>query len=195
MRVILAVAAVLIVISAAFVVLNIYQKPITFGNGFGWDGGRYGNISLQFILNREILDVDPFARRLLTPYIVSKLYSYNQDAQKIDAEAIRQEFARLNIFASILSSILLTGWLALRLVYWRLAALLGSLYVLHWLGPLRFAFYYPTLVDSLTMLGIMSFLLISEWVIRSKGSYISVLSLSAVVGITTFNQAQFPLSM
>ena len=179
-----------IAISLGFVLLALifaiafgeaFQPPIKKNNGFGWDGSSYGKMSAQFAAGETVRAQMPFVRRLATPWLAAQAARATAETDDIASEDILRGFKIVNLAAAVAAALLLAAWLAFHLRHWRLAALLGSLYVWHWIAPVRYVIFYPAYADPLFHLSLAASLWAMEWVKKSDYSYLSILSLATAV--------------
>ena len=168
-----------------------FQPPLKQNNGFGWDGSVYGQMSAQFAAGETVRAQMPFARRLATPWLAAQAAQAMAETDKIAPEDILRGFKIVNLAAAVAAALLLAAWLAFHLRHWQLAALLGSLYVWHWIAPVRYVIFYPAYADPLFHLSLAAALWAMEWVKKSGYSYLSILSLAVAVaaGVTARESA------
>lgn len=124
-----------------FVLINVLshtlQHPISFNNGQGFDGVEYFKVAEQLANHRLPNANAPFVYRIGTPLIVSLFFGSD----------LLLGFKIINIAGNLLASVLFVFWLRLYLNDWKTRVLLETLFLVMWLGPVRFVYYYPAYVD------------------------------------------------
>ena len=158
-----------------------FQPPLKHNDGFGWDGSVYGSMSAKFVAGQPVRAPMPFVRRFATPWLAAQAARATADTASVAPKDILRGFKIINLAAAIATALLLAAWLAFHLRHWSIAALLGSFYVWHWIAPVRYVIFSPAYVDPLFHLSLVVALWAMEWVKKSGRSYLSILSLAAVV--------------
>ncbi len=132
----------LLLIAAAFFWAGQLESPISYQDGFGWDGVEYGRMAAQFAAGVAPKAEAPFVYRIGTPWLVARLSPDNPLAG----------FRLLNLGASLIAPLLLFAWFkSFRLEPFMRLLMLAS-FLLAWHTPLRFSFFYPVWVDPLLWL-------------------------------------------
>ena len=127
----------------------LFQGPITYNNGLGWDGSHYAQLASQ--CGRERLQaLEPFTYRIGVPCI----------AALIPADP-RLGLQVVNVAAAVLLLFLLDAWLRRHLSS-RVAVVLLAAFAFHWVAPLRQVWWYPTYIDPGALCAIVGALLASR---------------------------------
>lgn len=130
--------AITALIAGFFILFSfIFQEPISYNSGLGWDGAEYFKAAKSIAENRAPEAKAPFVYRMGTPYLVAKLFP--QD--------LKAGFFYLNLVFSVINIFLVQLFLGL---FIKNRALLISgviLYAGYWQAPLRLTFFYPAHAD------------------------------------------------
>jgi hypothetical protein len=167
----------LIAILFVFVVVNItsqvFQNPITYNNGRGWDGVAYYRVAEQFADGHLPSADAPYVYRIGTPLLASK----------VSKSDLLFGFKVQNILANLVTAVLLTLWLRRHLGDWKIRTLLVTLFLVQWHGPTRWVYFYPAYTDPWLFAIILAGLTcIQEAVARPTFVLVSCLSLVALAG-------------
>lgn len=117
-----------------------------------WDSDEYFLMAQQMAAGETVTASAPYAYRVLTPWIVSRCCSAD----------IQSGFLAVNLLAGVATALLLGVWLRQFVSSAGIRLLIVAGVVLHWLGPIRFSFYYPVYVDPLFQLLVVAALIASE---------------------------------
>ncbi|MBB6050008.1 hypothetical protein [Armatimonas rosea] len=131
----------------------VFQKPLTYHDGQGWDGVAYYQLAQQVAQHEPLRAIGPFAFRLGTPVLVGVLFPGK----------LLLGFKLVNLIGCLLSTVLLTFWLR-RFVassWLRLALVVGSL--TQWHAPLRFTAHYAAYTDPWLFVFLLGGLLALPW--------------------------------
>lgn len=116
---------------------QVFQKRVSNNDGMGWDGQGYYEIAEQFSKGQVPHVRKPLAYRIGVPFLVSLG----------PTDDILLNFKIVNIIANFLTVFFLMVWLKLYLKSSVLRIVLVTLFMIQYLGPVRFTYYYPALVD------------------------------------------------
>lgn len=124
-----------LILAAAFLAVNVasalFQKPLSYHDGKGFEGVRYFQIAEEFAQGKPIAAEAPFVYRAGTPFL----------AAHVSKRDLFFSFKAVNIVANILSLALLIVWLRLYVRDWKIRVLLGLMYLLQWDAPPRFLWF------------------------------------------------------
>lgn len=126
-----------------------WQHPLTTEGGLGWDGAQYVQLAAQ-CWRQPLQALEPFVYRIGAPCLAALVPA-----------SPRTGLFSINLAASVLLLFLLAAWLG-RVVDRRIVPWLLAVFAFHWLGPLRYTFWYPTYVDPLAMCAIVGALLLRD---------------------------------
>jgi hypothetical protein len=130
--------AITALIAGFFIVLSfIFQEPISYNSGLGWDGAEYFKAAQNIAENQTPEAKAPFVYRIGTPFLVAKLFP----------EDLKAGFFYINLAFSVINIFLVQLFLGL---FIKNRALLISgviLYAGYWQAPLRLTFFYPVHAD------------------------------------------------
>ncbi len=132
----------LLLIAVAFFWARQLESPISFQDGFGWDGVEYGRMAAQFAAGEAPRAEAPFVYRIGTPWLVAQLSPDNPLAG----------FWLLNLGAALVAPLLLFAWFKSFKLKAIIRLLMLASFLFAWHTPLRFTFYYPVWVDPLMWL-------------------------------------------
>lgn len=152
-------------LAAAAVALSALTQPaIAVEGGLGWDGAQYARLTAQ-CWTAPLAALEPFVYRIGTPCL----------AALIPAEPRTALFA-VNLAASVLLLFLFAAWLR-RLVTRAIVPWLLVVFAFHWLGPLRYTWWYPTYVDPLALCAVVGALLLAA----RPAAFVAVCAAGALV--------------
>ncbi|MGH9383216.1 MAG: hypothetical protein ACRD2N_02840 [Vicinamibacterales bacterium] len=137
-------------LTALVIALSIlFQKPITYNNGLGWDGSQYAELTAQCW--REPLNArEPFAYRIGAPCLAALV-----------PLAPRLGLWTVNVAASVLLLFLVDAWVR-RHVSSTIAPWLLAGFAFHWVAPLRQVWWYPTYIDPGALCAMVGALLMAH---------------------------------
>lgn len=136
-----------------------------------WDSDEYFLMAEQLAAGQTITAAAPYSYRVLTPWIVSQCCSAN----------IQIGFLIVNVAAGVATALLLIHWLRQFTSSEAVRLLVVSGFVLHWIGPIRFPFYYPAYVDPVFQLIVIAALISGEWLRQEPSTRNGVLYALLVV--------------
>lgn len=116
-----------------------------------WDSDEYFLMAQQLGSGEAITAAAPYAYRVLTPWLVARLFG-----------DIQLGFLIVNLAAGTALALLLTFWLRHFVASAGVRLLMVAAYALQWHGPLRFVFYYPAYVDPLFQVFVVAALIVAE---------------------------------
>lgn len=116
-----------------------------------WDSDEYFLMAQQFGSGEPVTAAAPYAYRVLTPWVVSRLFS-----------DVQQGFLLINLAAGAALAVLLVFWLRHFIEHAGVRLVMVAAYALQWHGPIRFVFYYPAYVDPLFQVFLLAGLLAGE---------------------------------
>lgn len=144
----------LVLIAVCFVLTvllsSVFQKPLSFNDGKGWDGAVYYRMAEQFAGHELPKAGGPYVYRIGTPFL----------AALIDPSNLKVGFLIVNLLASIGVVVLLYFWLRLFLKIGWVRVMLVCLFITHWNAPVRRIFFSSIYVDPLMMLAILAGLIL-----------------------------------
>ncbi|MDQ3021653.1 MAG: hypothetical protein M3R36_13950 [Bacteroidota bacterium] len=143
--------------------------------GKGYDGSIYYSIAEQFVNGQKLTGPPPYIYRIGTPFLVSVISGNN----------LMQGFYIANFVANFLSTILLFYFLSLYLKNFKVIIIIILLFLTHWLGNIRFLYYYPALNDYWGLVFLLLGLIIIEK-LKYNNSLIFIILLSIVSFIGIF---------
>jgi hypothetical protein len=127
----------------------VFQRPITYNDGLGWDGGQYAQLAAQ--CGREQLHAfEPFTYRIGIPCLAALIPA-----------APRLGLLAVNTAAAVLLIFLLDAWLRRHLKP-TVAAIVLVAFAFHWVAPLRQVWWYPTYIDPGALCAIVGALLMAN---------------------------------
>src|SRR3989338_2311054 len=130
-----------VLVLATFIFVNaanaIFQKPITYNEGKGFDGMVYYQVAEFLSEGRPPRASAPFVYRIGTPALVALLFKGN----------LLWGFKVVNVLANALTTSLLVIWLRGYLRDWKIRLALVLLFLTQWHGPIRSVYYYPAYTD------------------------------------------------
>jgi len=138
-----------LIVLAALALSAVSQHSLTAENGLGWDGSQYARMTSQ-CWHETISAFEPFVYRIGAPCIAALLPG-----------TPKTSLFTLNLGASVLFMFLLTAWLR-RFVPDTVVGWLVAGMAMHWLGPLRYTWWYPTYIDPLALCAIVGGLLLRD---------------------------------
>jgi hypothetical protein len=114
-----------------------FQKRIDAHGGRGWDGTFYCVMAECFVRHVPVEAHKPFVFRVGEAYLAARL----------SPRDVLRGFFIVNLLCALSTVVLLQLWFrgSIASLGWRLA--MNLLFQLHWLGPVRFNWYYPALTD------------------------------------------------
>lgn len=131
---------VVLIIVSLIAVVSVFsfnqQKEISYNNGLGWDGVKYNEVYNDIEAGKTITAKAPFVYRVGTPALASLL--------PWDSKL---SFYYINIFFSILNTILFLIIMFKYVNDIKYLILFGILHILQWHGFFRFGPFYPVQVD------------------------------------------------
>lgn len=138
------------VLSGSVIALSIlFQRPISYNNGLGWDGAQYAQLAAQ--CGRERLHaLEPFVYRIGAPCL----------AALVPLPPTRGLLV-VNVAASVLLIFLLDAWLRRHLSSAVTSVALVA-FAFHWVAPPRQVWWYPTYIDAGALCAIVGALLMSH---------------------------------
>ncbi len=152
-----------------FILVNIqsifYQSQISYNNGQGWDGVEYYKTAQAFKDNIKPLAKAPFVYRIGTPYL----------AQLTSPSDINFGFKSINIFANIIVLLLFYFIISYFSNNSFLKIIFPIFYIIQFLGPIRFTYYYPIHSDSIALIFLFGGILIQLKEIKNQYIYLSIL--------------------
>jgi hypothetical protein len=173
-RTILEITIILFVFIVVNIASQVFQQPISYNQGQGWDGTHYFQVAEQISKGLKIREDAPFVYRIGTPFLVALFFKNN----------LLFGFKIVNIIANLLSTILLKFWLHLYLNNWRIRTFLVILFITHGLGSVRFTYFYPTLVDPwLIVILLIGLIGIERFRYRPCFSVVSLLGIVSFLGV------------
>ncbi|MCE5241340.1 hypothetical protein LLH23_22985 [bacterium] len=128
----------------------LWQKPVSFNLGRGWDGTAYYEVAAAFAAGRLPHTGAPFCYRLGTPFL----------AAVVSPGDLMRGFRAVNLAANVLLVPLLLWWLRDCGLRWPARALAAVLFITMWHGPIRFAVFYPVHVDPWAVVFLLAGLLL-----------------------------------
>lgn len=128
---------------------SLTQSPLLTEGGLGWDGAQYAQLTAQ-CWRQPLQALEPFVYRIGVPCLAALVPAPPPTALFI-----------VNVASATLFLFLLAVWLR-RLVDPSVVPWLLAVFAFHWLGPLRYTFWYPTYVDPLAMCAIVGALLLRD---------------------------------
>jgi hypothetical protein len=130
-----------ILVFLVFVTVNlasaVFQQPLTYNHGIGWDGTGYYATAEQFAQGYIPKDEAPFVYRIGTP-LLAALVAKND---------LLWGFEIVNFIANIFAVILLVVWLRLYISNWKIRTLLIILFITQWHAPIRYNYFLPASVE------------------------------------------------
>jgi hypothetical protein len=129
--------AALAAFAAAGLASQLLQPPLTYNGGRGWDGGAYYQMAAQIAGGEPLRAESPFVYRPGTAALVAAFFPGD----------LMRGFKVVNLVAAGLASVLLASWLAGYLTHWKTVAVLVTLFVTQWHGPVRMTFFAPVYTD------------------------------------------------
>src|SRR4030095_16099079 len=124
----------------------VFQRPITYNDGLGWDGAQYAQLTAQ--CGREQLHAfEPFTYRIGMPCLAALIPA----APRLGLRAV-------NTVAAVLLIFLLDAWLRRHLSP-TVALVVLTAFAFHWVAPLRQVWWYPTYIDPGALCAIVGALL------------------------------------
>jgi len=118
-----------------------FQHRTQLNHGQGWDGCAYYSTAGQLSEGKTPRGPSPFIYRLGTPAVATLLSS----------QGLLNGFLRANVLAAALLTVLMVIWLRQHVANRLIRVLLLSAFLLEWLGPARFTYFYPTTCDPWAM--------------------------------------------
>ena len=115
----------------------LFEKPLSYNGGLGWDGLAYYRIAQQIRDGQQPTYNPPYVYRLGTPFLVAILFSNN----------LLLGFKAVNIAGSLLSILLLLILLRRYLKNRVIRMILVGLFITQSMGPLRTSLFSPTQVE------------------------------------------------
>jgi hypothetical protein len=137
-------------LAAAVVTLSALTQPsIAVHGGLGWDGAQYARLAGQ-CWSAPLTALEPFVYRIGTPCLAALVPA-----------SPRAALGAVNMAASVLLLFLLAAWLR-RFVAPSIVPWLLIVCAFHWLGPLRYTWWYPAYIDPLALCALVGALLLVE---------------------------------
>lgn len=166
----LVIAAVLAILALTF----ITQERINVNSGRGYDGVSYQRFAHQLADGERPSGPSRFVRRLGTPVL----------AALVDPNDLTNSFMIVNVFATLVSAVLLLVWFRTHLGSRWLRVGLVVLYAAHWLQLVRFTFFYPVLIDAWSQVFCFAGLNAIVWYERKPGWWpVLTISLISAAGV------------
>jgi hypothetical protein len=151
-----------------------FETRIPNNDGKGVDGVYYYEMAEQIQAGERIRSRKPFVYRPGAPLLV---------AMTSPAESLLDGFLRVDVVANAITVILLSIWLSLWIESAALRILLSALFQAHWLGPIRFVWYYPALSDPPAIPLLLAFLIVVyAWQVdhRLRAAVLAIIAGAAV---------------
>lgn len=127
----------LILASTVILFTTVFEKPLSYNNGLGWDGSIYYHMANQISQQQPLVDEAPYVYRLGIPFLVGIFFPHN----------LIWGFKTANLIGSFLSIFLLLILLRKYIKNWVVRMVLMYFFVSQWLGPLRTTLFYPTQIE------------------------------------------------
>lgn len=118
----------------------VFQHPITYNEGKGWEGVDYHALAGQFARGEQPRAEAPMVYRVGTPWLAAR-------ASSLFGGDLFAGFRAVNLVANLLSTGLLVVWLRRHLRDWRVRSLLAGLFLGQWDAPVRFLHFSPVHTD------------------------------------------------
>lgn len=168
------IVVILLVFLVANVASQVWQTPISHGGGKGWDGVIYFEVAKQFSEGKLPQTLAPYVYRVGIPFLVALFFKGD----------LLLGFKVINVVGNLITTILLVLWLRPYIDNWKLRALLVTLFLIQWHGPVRFVYFYPALPDP-WLFPILLVGLIGIQRIASRPGFVTIcgLGLVAFVGV------------
>lgn len=152
-----------------------FQDRITLHHGQGWDGVFYYSMAEQFAQGHFPAEQAPFVYRIGPSYVAAILDSNN----------IVNGFLISDIITGVLTTILLVIWFRHFFSEWWLRVLLITLFLVHWIGPVRFSYYHPVYNDPWAFVFTISGFLFLKKMIEIR-SLVTLAALSVLLFVGVF---------
>ncbi len=166
-------------VTILFILINvtcqITQPEITYNLHKGWDGAFYYDLAKQFSAGLDLRTDSPFVFRPGTPFLVSLLSQGD----------LLISFKIVNIAGNFISVILLVILLRFFILNMGIRITLIALFMLNWISPVRFVYFYPCLTDSWLFVFLISGLILIQRY-RNKKSVFLFFSITLVSAIGVF---------
>jgi hypothetical protein len=166
-----------VAVLAAFAAVNVlsalFQKPITWNNGQGWDGVEYYKVASEIADGQPLSAEGPYVYRVLVPFLAAHL----------NPEDLLAGFLTVGVISNLAATILLLVWLRRYLSDPRVRVLLVFLFIAQWHGPVRFIFFYRAYPDPLLFVALLSGLILIDLVGRRPMAAVIGLSLAVALGV------------
>jgi hypothetical protein len=161
-----------------FVAVNlasaVYQQPLTYNHGKGWDGTGYYATAEQFAQGYIPKDEAPFVYRIGTPLLAALVVKND----------LLLGFKIVNFIANIFAVILLVVWLRLYIGNWKIRTLLIILFITQWHAPIRYNYFLPASVEPWFLVIVLAGMIGIHYAAKKPTlKTIGVLSLVTLLGV------------
>lgn len=142
---------VIVLIHAIILFISIgYQDIISRGNNsYGFDGAIYFTMTEQLIANQTVTHLEPLVTRIGIPWIVAQLFP-NTPLLGWQIITTVSGFICSIVFYALSRDIITRPIIRIVIV---------SLFMMHWLAPLRYSWYHPVTLDA----PLSALMLIAVW--------------------------------
>lgn len=162
-----------LVVAAVFVAINVlsllFQEPLSFEQGRGWDGEEYYKLAEQLVQRTTPTLDSPYVYRFGTSLLVATFFPNN----------LLHGFFVVNLCGNALFVVLLVLWFRFYVRDWRLRVFLAALFMASWHTQVRFVYFYPTLTDNWANVFMLAGLIMIEC-LRRRPSLVVLSALSAI---------------
>lgn len=171
-----------IVLAVIFILVNIasalWQKPISYQEGRGWEGVVYSSVAEQFAEHRLPVEADaPEVYRVGTPFLAGTAHRWTG----WDLFAC---FKLVNGVANALTLALLVLWLRRFIADWTVRAALAVASALQWDTPARWMYFFPVHTDPWMWVFLFAGLLaVERYREQSTPTRLAVVTLLTALGV------------
>jgi len=152
---------------------RLFQLPLSENAGQGYDGVHYYAFAHQARHGLRPTGPAPFIHRVAIPMLAAAWKS----------KELLSAFRAISMWSAAAATLLLVVWLRQNLASRWVRLTMITVLVTHWLGPLRFHYYYPALTDSLGWaINLMILILAQEWGRRHSLGALLGLCITALAG-------------
>ena len=163
-----------VVIGVAFLATNLWcalwQRPITYNGGKGFDGVVYYDLARQFVVGGvtapRLYGPAPYVFRSGVPLLVAVF----------SPENLLDGFRRVNLAANAVLVVLLYWWLASYLRNWSIRVIVLLMFIFQWHAPIRIIWFYPVLTDSWGLCFLVAGLLVIRQMQIRPNRFVGMLS-------------------
>jgi hypothetical protein len=153
---------------------RIFERPLSYNNGLGWDGEVYYNVASQVSHHQALENEAPFVYRFGIPFLVGIL----------SPQDLISGFRLVNLIGSFVSIVLLVILLRKYIAKGVVRLILIFFFVSQWMGPLRTTLFYPTHIEPWSNTTILlQFIFLSQLNKNNSKFYLVAFGVTSFFGV------------